>query len=503
MGKRRLTINLIANLFTHLVSVLVSFFLTPYLVNQLGKELYGFYGLANNVVNYITVISIALNSMAAKFITVELVRGNELKAKQYYASVFFSNVVFSVLLAPILVLIVIRLQDIFIVSNSYLADVKILFALVFSAMLLRFVTSVCGSATYATNRIDLKAYADFWKSIFRICLFVALFAFLKPSIVYIGLVLVLLEVYSAAVQIVFAKKLTPMLVIKRAYFNLKLVIDMLKIGVWNSINYLGDLLLSSSDLVIGNIMLGEAASGTLAIIKTIPTLISGVITAINAVFMPRITTRYGQRDRIALVKEVNTAQRIMGIFTTTVVMLIIVFGHEFFNLWVPGNNSSLLMSLSAIEVSRMMIIGVTWPVANLNIIMDKIKTPSLLVIASGVTNVLSMYVLIKYVGIGIYAIPLTTLIISGMFYGVFIPLYAAKLQGIKWYTYFTPIAEMLLSATIIYVIVWPLKTHFIINSWIGFFFYGSICGIIALTICILVYFKPKHIRTFVRSLLKK
>lgn len=172
LGKKRLTINLAANLLTHCVTVLVSFLLTPYLVNHLGKEIYGFYGLANNVVNYITVISVALNSMAAKYITVEMVRGNEIKAKQYFSSIFFSNIAFTIILAPFLTIIVYNLQNIFVVSDIYLRDVKILFALVFAAMLLRFITSVYGSSTYASNRIDLRAYSDLIKSFLRVILFI-------------------------------------------------------------------------------------------------------------------------------------------------------------------------------------------------------------------------------------------------------------------------------------------------------------------------------------------
>ena len=503
MGKGRLTINLIANLFTHIVSMLVSFLLTPYLVNHLGKEIYGFYGLANNIVNYITIISAALNSIAAKFITVELVRGNEIKAKQYYSSIFFSNVAITILLTPILTVIVCYLQNIFSVSDIYLNDVKALFSFVFAAMLLRLISSVYGSATYASNRIDLRAYSDLVKSILRVALLVFLFAVFKPSIIYVGLVLFILEFYNAVVQMFLAKKLTPTLVINSTYFDIKLVCNTLKIGIWNSLNQLGDLLLSSSDLIVGNIMLGEETSGNLSIIKTMPILISGVITAINAVFMPRIATRHGQNDKKALIHEVNMSQRMMGVFTTTIVMLIILFGKEFFTLWVPGNDSQLLMELSALDVSRMLVIGVVWPVSNLSIVMDKIKIPSILVIVSGLLNVVSMYILIKFVGIGIYAIPITTLVLSVLFYGLFTPLYAAKLMKVKWNTYMLPVLEMIISVLVICSIITPLKELFKIHSWLQFFFYGGICGVIAIIVCLFVYFKPKQLLAFVNYITRR
>lgn len=89
MKGKRLSINLVANLLSYAIATILSFYITPFLVNHLGKEIFGFYGIANNFVSYITVVAVALNSMASKYITVELVRGNTLKAKQYFTSIFF------------------------------------------------------------------------------------------------------------------------------------------------------------------------------------------------------------------------------------------------------------------------------------------------------------------------------------------------------------------------------------------------------------------------------
>ena len=155
MDKKRLSINLVANLLSYGIATVLSFCLTPFLVRNLGKEIYGFYGIANSFVSYITVVSVALNSMAAKYITVELINGNKNKAKQYYTSIFFSNVVLCLILTPILVLIVLNLKSILSISSSYIVDVQILFTLIFAAMLLRFITSIYGCATYASNRIVL------------------------------------------------------------------------------------------------------------------------------------------------------------------------------------------------------------------------------------------------------------------------------------------------------------------------------------------------------------
>ncbi len=503
MGKKRLTINLIANLLSYGVSIAVSFYLTPFLVGHLGKEVFGFYGLATDVVNYVKIISIALNSLAAKYITVELVRGHKDKAERYYSSIFISNIALSLLLAPVLTVIVIWIQSFFQVSDKYVGDVRILFALVFSTMILNLITSVFGCATYATNRIDLRAYTELGKAALRASLYLLIFTVLRPSIVYVGIVALALESYNSFVQIVLKRRLVPDLHIRRRSFDGRLVISTLRVGVWNSLNHLGDLLLSSVDRIAANTMLGEAAGGDMSIVKTMPSLLSGVITAINGVFMPRIATRYAENDTGALVKEVRMAQRIMGVFSTAIVMILMIYGREFFTLWVPGNDADLLMKLSALDVSRMMLIGVVWPVSNLNIMMDRIKIPSLLVIGSGVANLGGMYLLIRFTGIGIYAIPLTTLILTILFYGIFIPVYPCKELGLSRGTFFGPVAEMLVSAGLIAAVIIPLKRLFVIKSWTAFILYGGISGVIALGICLVVFVKPKKIGAALRKVKHK
>ena len=79
MGNRRLAINLIANTISYGTTAVIAFFLTPYLVSTIGKEAYSFYPLANNFVNYMSVVTISLNSMASRFITIEIVKDNKIK----------------------------------------------------------------------------------------------------------------------------------------------------------------------------------------------------------------------------------------------------------------------------------------------------------------------------------------------------------------------------------------------------------------------------------------
>lgn len=480
-----------------MVSTILSFLITPFLVNHLGREIYGFYGIANSFVSYITIIAIALNSMAAKYITVEYVRGNELKAQKYYSSVFFSNVILCLILTPILVIIIFNLSIFLNISSDYIKQIQCLFVLIFAAMILRFLTSIYGTVLYTKNRMDYRAYIDLIKAALRLFLYILLFTLFKPSVVYLGVVLFLLELFNSVSQICISKKLMPQFKIRIKLFDLHLIWETLKVGVWNSLNQLGDLLLSSSDLIMSNILLGEMASGNISIIKTIPTLISGVITAINGVFMPRATNQYAQGNKKELILEITNSQKMMCTIITPLVLCLIIFSVDFFNLWIHGDNDILLANLMIIDVSRMLIVASVWPVSNLNIIFDKVKVPSLFVIFSGIVNIISMWGLTAFTDMDIYSIVITTFIITFLFYGLFIPLYSSKNLGVSYFTFVIPEIQMIILALIVFFIVKPIHDLINISTWSLFFFIGGICGIVAVVISVLFYWH-RNIYCFIK-----
>ena len=86
-SSKQMSINLIASIISFAVNVGINFFLTPYLVGSLGNEAYGFIGLANNFVQYANIITVALNSIAGRFISIEYHQGNVKKESKIFSSV--------------------------------------------------------------------------------------------------------------------------------------------------------------------------------------------------------------------------------------------------------------------------------------------------------------------------------------------------------------------------------------------------------------------------------
>ena len=85
LGKdKALIINTIASFVTFVVGLGIAFFFTPFLTDTVGEEAYGFVSLGNNVINYITILTVALNSVAGRFITIRGKRKKRMSISRLY-----------------------------------------------------------------------------------------------------------------------------------------------------------------------------------------------------------------------------------------------------------------------------------------------------------------------------------------------------------------------------------------------------------------------------------
>ena len=130
-SKKRFAINSFAQVFAFLVSISITFFLTPYIVGKLGASAYGFVGLASNFVSYAAIITTALNSMAGRFITISIHQNRIEEARKYFSSVFFANIILVSIISIISILLLFHLEYILDIPNNLMNDVKMLFGFIF------------------------------------------------------------------------------------------------------------------------------------------------------------------------------------------------------------------------------------------------------------------------------------------------------------------------------------------------------------------------------------
>ena len=354
---QQLIVNMSASIVAYGVSLFISFFLSPYIVLTIGVEANGFVSLANNFVSYANLITLALNSLAGRYITISVINGNKKRTDTLFSSVFFANLIIASVLAAVGVFVIVFLERLINVPTALIADVKLLFACLFLNCLVSIIGSVFSVATFARNKLYLESLRNIEANLARALVIIGLFALCDPKVSYVGLGSLISGVYVLFCNFHYTQTLLPEVRIKRRSFEWRTVWELIRSGVWNTITRLGQLLLDGLDLLITNLFIDSTAMGIMSLSKTVPSLISGILSSIVGVFSPDFTILYAQNNKEELLNSIHRSMKIMGAFINVPIVILIVCGEEFFRLWQPTQDAQLLQQLFILNIGCLIFSG--------------------------------------------------------------------------------------------------------------------------------------------------
>jgi len=500
--QKQLSINLIAGSTAFIINLGISFFLSPYIIKNIGIEAYGFVSLGTNFISYASLITIALNSMAGRFITIEIHKNNWDAANKYFNSVLLSNaIVAGVMMIPS-ILCVLYIDKIVNVPPEILTDVKALFAFLFANYLLSVMVSSFGVATFATNRLYLSSLRGIQSGIIRVAILVLLFIFFKPRVSYIGFTSLISLLYGAFFNMYYTKKLLPNIQIRKAYFNSKAVLELISSGIWNTVIRVGQILLEGMDLLIANLFIGAAGMGALSLAKTIPAVISSLVVVLASVFMPEFTRMYAHDKINDLKVTIKRSMKLLGLIINIPIAILVVFGKELFALWVPSQDSRQLQILSLITVGTIVLSGTINSIYGVFTVTNRLKTNAILLVLTGVLNIGIVFVLLKVTNLGIYAIAgVSTVLSIGRNLGFTAP-FGAKYLGLPWYTFFPEIFKSIMSFVVATVIGFSITYFRVVDSWVALFIFGGLTGLLSLAINIMVILNKQE-RNYLINIIKQ
>lgn len=497
---KKMFINIVSSLVVFVVSMLINLFLSPYIVKNIGVEANGFISLANTFISYATLTTIALNSMSGRFITIAIHKNNFSLANKYYNAVFWGNLVTVVVLLFPAIILIGNLEDIINIPIYLLRDVKGLFVILFINFVLSTALPSWATATFATNNLYLQSIRNLQGNLLKLVIICLLFYFLSPSICYVGMATLVATLYSAFFNFRYKKKLLPELNIDFKMLDLSKVRELISSGMWGTLNQVGQLLLSGMDLLIANVFISAADMGVLALAKTIPNVLVNLAGTLTSVFMPTLTISYAKNDKNELKKSLKSGMKLTGVLLTVPLTLLIIYGYEFYELWVPTEDAKVLQVLSVLTCCGMIFTSGTQCLYNIFTVTNKLKTNSLLILVSGFISTGIVVILLKISSLGIYAIAAVSSfvnIIRNMLYTV--P-FCAKYLGFKWNTFFPEVLNSIFSVVILTIVGNIIKNIATINSWLDLIVMGFITGLIGILINIFILLNKEERKQLINKL---
>ncbi len=503
---RRTIVNVISSVAVLVTNVIISFFLSPYIVKNIGVEANGFVTLANNFVTYANLIVTALNSMAARFITVEYIRKDYKKANLYYNSVFWGNlIIVAVLLLPAAYLIA-RLQNFVNIPADIMWDVKLLFGFVFFNFFITTGMPNWDCGVFVTNRLDRQYVPTMCTALFRCVFLLFMFMVFVPHVWYIGLASSLVTIAGLAVNGYNTAKLTPELKVKfedgKPICSKKAIRELVGAGLWNSVSSVGHMLLSGLDLIIANVTLGATAMGVVSLSKILPNYMQQLSSSLCGAFAPEMVINYASGNRKALLHDIDRAMKLTSVVMTIPLAGIIVLGDRFFSLWVPTQDAQLLQTLSVLAIFGYMLTSGTQILYNVFSAVNKVKENSIAMVLSGIFSTVGTLLLIKYTDYGIYAVAGFSSVANSIRNMSFTVPATARYLGFKWYQFFPQVGSSIVSSLLLVGIGFMIKPYLPGGSWMALLVSAVVIGLIGLTANIMLVLN-KDERKFLFGKVKK
>lgn len=505
--KKSFVLNLVSQIAVFASNMVINFLLTPIVLEKLGEEAYGFIGLINNFINYAVIITIALNALAGRYITLAYHKGEHEAAKEYYSSVFYANTVISAVIFAASLLLSANISRILNVPAELIPDVKLTVLLSAINTIISLLTVVYGVAAFIKNKLYLNSCSQMVAAVAKVVVIVSLFAFLTAHMWYYALSAIVAASITLLIQKIVTKKLCPDFVVRPKYYRWARVWEILKNGLWVSLESFNKVLQTGLDLLISNLFVNPAATGLFSVAKTVPHVLTQVSGTIATVFNPELAQLYAANKKTELTESFRFTIRFLSMVMIVPLIGFISFGLDFYTLWLPDNTAEevrLIQQLSVLTVIPLLINAYSEGLYYANVLTNKIKGSVLITFGFSVASIICEVILLLTSSINpLYIIAGSSAFFMTLRYLFVTPIYAAKILKLPIFTFYPSIIRALIISGVLACGFIFVSKAVQISSWIEMILVCGGCAIVGYLFVLLCIFNRQERKKFLGAIKKK
>lgn len=492
-SSKRVAFNMICNTAAHFLSAVIAFFIPPFLIARIGIEAYGFYPISTEVVALFGMFTGVVNSTASRYITVEDARGNRADANKYFSTVFFTNLLLCVILLIPMGLFVGFADRILSIPRGFVNEIRIFFALVLGSVTVNALASAFGSAYLLSNRIDLRSGQELLAVLLKAAvLFGLLGSGFSSSIVSLGIAILCANATGAVIQILMCRRLAPELSLSVYSVSKAHAKRVLTSGVWYTLDRFGAFLMTGALLLVCNIIFSAEGVGIYSISLTASRFLSGVLFMLAGVFLPITAKRFARGEDTLLRRGIVRNQKITGYLASVGVAVGVGFCNEFFALWIPEQNGSLLCLLTVLSILPAVAVACALPIIDLGVVMNRMRRLSLLFVGSGLLTLAAIIFFACFTAVGVVGVAVISCVAQMVWYAILVPLFAGRILKTGVWQFYQPILRCFAATALSVGLFLGVKAVAPVDSWLTLTVIGAVCVTASLVVNFLCVFgKPK------------
>ena len=385
------------------INILIFAFLTPYMLNNLGKEQYGTWQLVSNITMYFSLGSLGLGSVFYLEFTKH--RADALMMNKLISTLFFALLFVSIIISAIFLFIIFQFDSLFIISTEFLPKARVTFLISFFGFIVIFLFNFLDISLFLNHKITTRNISEIIKIVIN-GLGSIILIYLGFDIVAIALLSMVCNVLQMVYYYAIVSRIQPF-TINFSYFDREYLKTMYKNGVYFFIYTLSSLVIMNTDNILISHFMGAVYVSLYAVIFRFVTISEKFIFVLSTVKGPKVST-FIQQDNYSAVFDIYKKVWLATLATSLVVAVgLSTFGIDILHLWI-GNKfeyDAVLIYIFSIFIVIHSLSSVTsWYLGILN----KVKIQSMVSLVEIVANLFLSIAL--YPHLGLRGIALGTLI---------------------------------------------------------------------------------------------
>ncbi len=377
------------------INILSGLLYTPWMIQQIGKSDYGLYTLANSLIT-LFLVDFGLSAATARYVSKYVAEGRQDKVENFLGAVYKLYLIVDALIFTVLIVIYFLIETIYVkLTPLELEKFKVVYLIAAMYAVLNFPFITLNGILIAYEKFIQLKLADV---IYRI-LIVVLMAFALLQ----GFGLYSLVVVNAIVGLfVIIFKLIVIRQTTKCKVNFKksdsaIYKEIFGFSLWTTITSLAQRLIFNITPSILGILANSAAIAVFGIITTIEGYTYTITTAINGMFMPKISKIYANDEEDSIMPLMLKIGKLQFVLNSLIVVAFFTIGKSFLSLWlgkgyVDAYAGVLLVIIPGMFFNSLQIANTAMIVKN------KVKVQAIIAVLSGVVNVILSFFLSKYFG---------------------------------------------------------------------------------------------------------
>jgi O-antigen/teichoic acid export membrane protein len=483
-GRQGFVVNVVSNLSYMFVQAVISLWYTPYLIGQLGIASFGIVPLVNTITSYASLATFSFTSAVSRFMTIDLARRDERAANATFNTALFGVGAVVLILTPIVLFFSLAFPSIFHVPPGAETDARWQFLLVAIAFLISVVIGNFSISAYAHSKFLLINIVRFAELFTRVGLVVVLFSLFSARLWHVGAGYFAAILVTVVGQVLLWRKLTPELKIQPKYFDRSRLRSLLGTGGWLTVERMGFLLMTNTNLLVVNLAFDATATGSYGSLLQFPTLINSMGIATLYVLQPAILKKYAQGDFVGLQRITSQAIKLVGLSTALPAGLLCGFSRPFLSAWLGPSFQHLDILLVLLVFHLSTNLSIT-PLGYVENAYNRVRWPGIITVLTGVVN-LGLAILVAWWGKwGVYGVALVAAISTTLRSVLFMPLYNAYIMRLRWWVFFPSLSASAIGTLIVSVMAYAAASLWMPTGWLAL---GISAAIVSLVYCAGLFF---------------